>query len=82
MPSNHCSNWEYHEWLKEKNKGKKAELEPCVLCGANTYWPKAMDVKHRSHYLEEGSGQYCFKCWNKIDHLAILRLEVEVNAHL
>lgn len=19
MPSNHCSNWEYHEWLKNKN---------------------------------------------------------------
>ena len=20
MPSNHCSNWEYHDWLKNKNK--------------------------------------------------------------
>ena len=25
MPNNHCSNWEYHNWLKEKGKKKSIE---------------------------------------------------------
>ena len=65
MPSNHVSNTDYHAWLAEKNKGKKAELEVCVLCGTKTHWPKAMDVRHRSCYVE-GSGQLCYLCWKKV----------------
>ena len=63
MPSNHCSNWEYHAWVREKNKGKRAHRELCVMCGGETPWPKALDIKHRSYYVE-GCGQLCKGCWD------------------
>lgn len=34
MPSNHCSNWEYHDWLKEK--GKKKSIEATLFYCINT----------------------------------------------
>lgn len=64
MPSNHCSNWEYHEWLKEENKGKKAKRVHCVVCGEETVWVEGMNVKYSDKYID-GYGELCAGCWRK-----------------
>lgn len=63
MPSNHCSNWGYHEWLAEKHKGAVCPKEICVLCGVDTKWPTGLPIELRSQYAE-GAGQLCQKCWD------------------
>ena len=63
MPSNHCSNWDYHEWLAEKHKGAVCPKEICVLCGVDTKWPTGLPIELRSQYAE-GVGQLCQKCWD------------------
>jgi hypothetical protein len=32
MPSNHCSNWDYHEWLREEFKRKKKVEATMFYC--------------------------------------------------
>ena len=67
MPSDHCSNWEYHEWLAEQGRKKPTPMEKCFSCGIETYVPVTMSKEeYRPHYRRDRDQQYCRECWSQV----------------
>lgn len=50
---------------EENGKDDSAEMERCVICGAETNIPRNLHIAFRDCYIP-GVGQLCRKCWLKI----------------
>ena len=51
MPSNHCSNWEYHDWLKNKNRSTiEAGMFWCEFNNGENYFIGPLNALNNPNY--------------------------------